>query len=682
MPSRMIALIGTLPNLKEADAKRLAVYVVRGNEVLAQGAVQADGSFRFNLARAMVSAKGIYGLSLAVAPAGLGDHVEHMPNVPRVLLSREHMEKAEKEYRVSVEKLQISDAVLKIWWNWCRLYCVSGTVVGPNGCPVPAADVTVYSVGYTGYGYSKVPRATVTTGVDGSFTACFEWCTCPFCLFCWPCWPFWWDCWPWWWELDILRVIDAIEQQPPIPGPGPVERFASNVSLIRPEGRALARGQGFPEARQTTLVRDASRTALIKNKLSQSKIRALFPFHWWCCDDPNIIFSASQGGNVILDENPASDTRWCLEDGSVVTLIGGEQAITACPPSVIDSGFAWTRVGLVTVDQIVQGYTGWWGGDAVDAAFGGTLDIYGGFAPGTPVSYYQVDAGQWTGDPARGGTAPGSSSPISAILNNYVFIFDGSATLVFSGWVKMGPFNQGSLVNLYATEERRQSGPTPPGLSPFPGVPSGGFALWAYRDRKVYADSAALIGGAPIGSVDLTMVGYDATFNPVTLTPDAPLTLTIDNTPLTNTTVNGVTAFKSDGTAPPLTGTGDCPAYDVGPGGYILIDVTVSDANGHLLGYYVNAEYGHGHEAAVTPPGVRGYISNPLVSGPDPNYAQKSWIGAEEIMTFPASSAVPSPPPDCCYEFRIRAAKRVTDGYNGPTFADYDFQTISLKFSS
>jgi hypothetical protein len=51
-------------------------------------------------------------------------------------------------------------------------------------------------------------------------------------------------------------------------------------------------------------------------------------------------------------------------------------------------------------------------------------------------------------------------------------------------------------------------------------------------------------------------------------------------------------------------------------------------------------------------------------------------------MTFPASSAVPSPPPDCCYEFRIRASKRVTDGYSGPTFADYDFQTISLKFSS
>ena len=69
-------------------------------------------------------------------------------------------------------------------------------------------------------------------------------------------------------------------------------------------------------------------------------------------------------------------------------------------------------------------------------------------------------------------------------------------------------------------------------LGAFPVVPPGGFALWAYRDRKVCADSSALLGGLPSGSVDLTMVGYDAGFNPVNLTPDAPLTLTTDNTSL------------------------------------------------------------------------------------------------------------------------------------------------------
>ncbi len=641
MASRTTSLSGKIPKLKDSDAKRLAAYLLRGNDVVAQAPLQGDGSFRITLPRTALASKSAYALRVAIAPAGAGDHLEHVPNVQQVPINRAELEKSEKDFVVPVERLAISDAILKIWWRWCRQYCITGVVIGPNGCPVPAADVTVYSVGYTGSGYSKVPRVTVTTGTDGTFTACFEWCVCPFC-FCWPCWPFWWDCFPWWWEYDILHVIRAIEQRPPIPGPGPVETRTGNVNLFRPQGNALVRGQGFPEAFKAGIVPDESRTALIKSKLKQASIRAIFPWWWWCCDDPNIVFSVSQGGTLLLDENPATDTRWCFEDGSSVTLTTNNQAITACSPGpIVESGFAWTRVGSVLVDHIDQGYAEWWGGDSNDAAFAGSLDIYGGFAPGTPVACYQVEAGQWTGNPARGGTAPGSSSPISADLYNYVFIFDGTATLVFAGWIKMGPFTGGAVPNLYATEEARQSGPTPPGLSAFPAVPAGGFVLWAYRERKVYAASSALIGGNPSGSVDLTLVGYDTGFNPVALTPD-------------------------------LTGTGDCPAYDIGPGGYVQVNVTVSDANGHLDEYNVSAEHGHGHTDLVTPPGTRGYVTNPLVSFGDPNYAQKSWIGGSEVMTY-------YPPVDCCYEFRIRASKRATDGYSGPSLSDYDFQTISLK---
>jgi len=80
-------------------------------------------------------------------------HLEHLPNIPKIALKRQELEKAEKEYRIAA--ISISSEVLKLWWTWCRWYCVSGTVVGPDGCPVPAADVTVYSVGYTGSGYSR-----------------------------------------------------------------------------------------------------------------------------------------------------------------------------------------------------------------------------------------------------------------------------------------------------------------------------------------------------------------------------------------------------------------------------------------------------------------------------------------------------------------------------------------------
>ena len=52
------------------------------------------------------------------------------------------------------------------------------------------------------------------------------------------------------------------------------------------------------------------------------------------------------------------------------------------------------------------------------------------------------------------------------------------------------------------------------------------------RSRIPSSVMARLIGSPVSGSVDLTMVGYDAGFNPVNLTPDAPLTLTTDNTSL------------------------------------------------------------------------------------------------------------------------------------------------------
>jgi hypothetical protein len=663
-------VIGSIGKVAQEDANRLAAYVVRGRNVVAQGPVQANGAFRVNLARTAVEARSAYGLNLVIGPEGGGEHLEHISGAPKIALDRAALAKAELEYRVS-EKIAISDAVLKKWWAFCGQYCVSGTLVGQNGCPVPGADVTVYSVRYTLGGYSKSARATVTTAPDGTFTACFPWCRCVFCFPCWPCWPTWWNCWPWWWEYDILHIIEAIEQQPVPVGPGPVEQ-RSNLALFKPDDRALMRGQGFPAARRAVVGPDAQRTALIRSKLANARIRALFPWWWWCCDDPNIVFSASQNGTIVLDENPATDTRWCFESGSSVTLVANAQAITACPGGPQpESGFAWTRVGLVTVDQIVDGYTNWWGGDAIDAAFGGTLDIYGAFAPGTNVSYYQVDAGQWSGDPARGGTAPASSSPLAADLYNYAYIYDSTPALVFSGPIKMGPFNQGGLVNLYATQEARQSGPTPPGLPPFPGVPAGGFVLWAYADRKVYTSSSTLVGGSPTGAVDLTLVGYDAALNPVTLTPDAPLTLTVDNTDL-SATVGVISAFKSDGTAATLTNGGECPAYNLGPGGYVQIPVTVTDSNGHLYAYYLDAEHGHGVSDTVTPPGLRAYVTNPLVIGSDPNYGQKSWVGGSEVMTY-------YPPVDCCYEFRIRAGKRITDGYGGFGLGDRDFRTISLK---
>lgn len=684
MPSNTVSILGKVTKLEAADAQRLEAYVVICGRVLARGPVQTDGSYRINLARSLASAKSAYALSLSIAPASDSETVQHLSDAVSVPLDRKAVLAAEREYRVS--DVAISEETLKKLLQLCPFYCVSGTVVGPDQCAAPGAQVTVYTVSHAGSGYSKTARATVTTAADGSFTACFPWCTCRFCRPCWPCFPIWWECWPWWWELDILRIIESLEAR--LAATRTVAAaFNGNVSLIRPDAKALIAGQGFPLAQGSVFAPDAQRTALIKSKFANLKLREIFPWWWWCCDEPNIVFSVTQNGNTIVDEDPATETRWCFADDSTVTLVGNSETDTicnqGCPP---ESGFVWTNVGdLVDVANINQssGYAelpGDIGTDEQDLAFQGQLNLYGQYSPGA-FAYYQVYAASWNGNPLRGGTKPaaGSGNPVAANLSRYLYVYDSGGNYAGSYSVQLGPFNQDGLVNLYATIEARASQPAPPGLAPFPTIPPGGSYYWGDPGLLLSAPSSVLTGGTAMTGVDLTLVPYSASELagpdpvPLVLSPNDPLTLTIDNTPLTSAEVLGITAFTAGGMIPTVAG--DCPAYDIGPGGYVQITVNVSDTNGHLFEYYVDAEYGHGTSGAVTPPGVRGYKSNPLISGSDPNYAENSWIGGTETMTY-------TPPVDCCYEFRIRAGKRVTDGSTMPTLADYDFQTINLKVSS
>jgi hypothetical protein len=691
------------------------IYLVRGSEVLGSSELQKDGTFNLPVSRQSALAGG-QGLHLVAGPAGMDAHLAHLPNVRRHAVKRETLEKAGAELRVSVETP--AEEILRLWRTWCRWYCVSGNIVGPDGCPVPGAQVAVKSVGLNFWGFSETTEITVTADPSGHFTACFCWCSCAYCFDCWPCWPIWWECWPWWWEYDILHVIEALEQQRLQPDRAFAGLKTGGI-LTRPVGSQLVVGQGFPIARKAgdSFGPDASRTALIKRKFARTEIREIFPYWWWCCDNPNIIFEVTQGSTVIVNENPATETRWCFPSDNTVTLVGNAETISACSGPPIEDPFAWTRVGNIPVDtaHIDGGYAvGFAGSDTSDLAFAGSLDIYGGFGDAS-VAYYQVNTALWSGDPSRAGTAPTSAATLSASLYNHVYIYDSSFNLVFSGPIQMGPFNQGGLTNLYATQKARQDGPTPPGLAPFPAHSSSDFIIWAYDQLLISTASSSLIGGVSVGAVDLTINAYTSALAPVSLPLPSPpppppdtsavLTLVIDNTGVTTQQVTGITAYRADGTLAVQTGTGECPAYDVGPGGYVEIDTTVSDANGHLFEYYIDAEYGHGNAVAVADPGVRGYRSNPLTSpapggvcgSGDPDYSCKGWTGGADVAYFPCAPGgtgctvsptngqpfgISNEPPDCCYEFRLRYAKRVTNGYVWPTLADGDFQTISLKFSS
>jgi hypothetical protein len=277
----------------------------------------------------------------------------------------------------------------------------------------------VNAVGFDIWGFTKTPQVTVNADPTGHFTACFCWCVSPYVFPCWPCWPIWWDCWPWWWEYDILHVIEALERGR-LQSNRPFASLQTGNILTRPQGDDLVRGQGFACFRKqgAEYRPDPARTALIKRKLANAEIRAIFPYWWWCCDNPNIVFDVVQGATVVLSENPATDTRWCLPDGSTVTLVANSQAISVCQPPPVTDPFAWTRVGLIPVDpaHISGGYAvGTLGTDNSDLAFYGTLDIYGGFGDPT-VAYYQVNTAQWSGDPSRSGTPPTTSALLSALV--------------------------------------------------------------------------------------------------------------------------------------------------------------------------------------------------------------------------------------------------------------------------
>jgi hypothetical protein len=186
--------------------------------------------------------------------------------------------------------------------------------------------------------------------------------------------------------------------------------------------------------------------------------------------------------------------------------------------------------------------------------------------------------------------------------------------------------------------------------------------------------------------------------NPVGLSPSGTLTLAIDETGLTNDLIS-IAAYDIGGTAVTQLGTGECPAYDVGPGGYVAISTTVSDTQGHLCEYEIQTQYGNNNTVTVADPGLRGYQTNPLTAAApagvcnhgDPDYTCKGWVGGNDIAYFPCEKggvnwtspfSMTNLPPDCCYEFRIYYSKRVTDGVNFPSLGEGSFQTISLKFSS
>jgi hypothetical protein len=397
------------------------------------------------------------------------------------------------------------------------------------------------------------------------------------------------------------------------------------------------------------------------------------------------------------DENPATSTRWCFPSGQSVTLVANDQAISVCPPPIVCEGFAWVSVGNpgTLVPNIVNGYAkGSPGTDASDMAFNGTLNIYGGFSDSS-IPFYQVWAGFWTGNdnPARGGTPPATAAPISLPLTAQVVIFRQATLSMEFDTVSLAPCSFMGIDNLYMTTSQRM---TPPagvtGLGPTPTLNPGDFVVtWSDAGRLVGASAAALISPQAGGGIDLYAVPYDAAGTQLFMVNNNPLTLMIDTRDLSRAVIDSLLAFDKNGNSVGLTGssTTECPAYHIGPDGFLLLHVTVTDSdpspgvsiNEHLSGYQIDTQFGHGSTSVPTSPAHRGYAQAPgTFTGVDggygvPNTAQVSFVGGGDTIQV-------NPKVSCCYDFQLWAGKRTTDGQDFfGTWGNYDFQTATIDVS-
>ena len=715
----LVGVSGKLGAVSVENRRRLSAFLVRGGTVFAEAPVNRHGVFRFHLASDLARAKDVFAV---LGPKGMDTRaLAGRTDLPRVALSAAHTQDGGA---VTVE-FPIDDELIDPWWIWCRDYTISGTLDTVGGCPI-GATVTIYNVTTGLGGLTRSPLASVTTDANGNFTATFNWCSQ---LCWWPCWPVWWDCWPWWWELDILALLENVERQVQARSPATaIARFANVAPLRQPLGPDLMTGVGFAGARAAApLQPDSARTALIASKFANPAIREIFPWWWWCCENPNIVFSATQGATTILDEDPNFSTRWCFDSGQTVLLTGNSQSIGACPlpPPGENCAFAWTSVGAdpggVAVGSISMGYAEGSGGACSNLAFAGTLNLNGVFA-GTCAAFYQVLAGQWGGDrdPARAGTAPAAAQPLALPqqLVNQVSIWRDATSTVEVDNVVLGPFNFNLNDNLYVTPLQRQTGGLDPSIiaqiGAVPALGVGDFVIgWSAPDLVLTAGAGELIGGASVGGVTLSLLPFDIGGNPIPPPPGLPefdlgppLTLLIDTTGLSNATIDSVTVYNADGSLASQTAASStaCPAYQITTpgGGYALVHTTVTDGAGHLCEYFIQTQYGDGSlatatpsdrdyaqapasfSAAATPPpfGVDGGYGLPNNLPPPPpapqTQAPSNWTfsGGGDTIYIPIAQS-------CCYDFQLWVSKRTTDGQ---TFAcsgyNADFQTVNITVAA
>lgn len=370
---------------------------------------------------------------------------------------------------------------------------------------------------------------------------------------------------------------------------------------------------------------------------------------------PDVHFKVTQmidgAETVILNEDPATDTRHNIADVLAVTLetatgLAAVPTVTGRPYGTL---FLFTRVGIVGVDEIdtvgatATGYAHLDesaappNSQSANTPFGRTLDIAAWFGQFSDVYRYKV---QYSSD---GVTWHDVSDPLAN--RYYEFALGGGSWKTLA----MGPFSEGGQTNVYKLPYVEK-----------PGQP------WIFPDLIARWDSDKV----PDDLYTLRILGFKPDSTGTTLVPAAfliidpgygELKLRIDNS-------RPVSELKTIRYA---TNAGDpwqvaqvCDILDLADG-KLEVEFEASDAAGHLRSYRLEAMYGHNQQVSPRPEtpdkAVDDYSHH---IGPSHH-----WQGGPSLkVVYDASGAPPhdytaTRMPTCAYQFRLGVTKRTTNGY-------------------
>lgn len=635
-----------------------------------------------------------------------------------------------KSERATLAAITIPRQYWPWWGEWCRNFTITGTVLCPNGRPVPGAKVCAFDVDWFFFWQSKQQIGCTVTDANGFFQIDFTWCC---------------GWWPWWWwylrtwQVDLKLAGEIYRSLPPelrvkpIPLPDPVpdlriiealipqSRMPANLRPASPvQTRAFidkdAEGglQSLKDQTSDFFTRAESLRSTLAELVPASRIRMWpwYPWYPWNDCNPDVLFQVTQpcdGEFKVIVDQDYSQTQWDIPTSYNVTLIAnneaccsedtpcGEPCLSITHVCEIDRSSIDQTSGSVTAGFAYPGAASALNPTNADRPFADSIYVQGlPECMGDDVDWYEIEYSQY--DPVFGTWSAYAPVPITSLGAFSRTYFTPSASSTWSS-LAFAPTAVGGHT-VYPSRKNLEAS------LPAPWVCFGNchiLFLWltssaAWADG-VYRLRIRAYKEQPAGTLVLQQLTPCAADEP------DEIIITLDNRPSPDpghvppntpghpcgpgtvhtctmepdVDVEAVRLVRADGTVEQIV---PCGIYERQVNDSLQIDFDVEDRNDHLAWYTLDTTYGENLTSdllssttlsAITADAVGPTYWDALTQG----VAAPRWHGGRISVTIPPAQMALKFPERCCYQLELRAYKRTIVGcdtrFLHDNLAEYSF---------